>query len=287
MPRILKLRRAMGKNKASKSGEKENKNISAGISLLFLALVLLLSFVNINDRNLLGPFGVVIERITYFVLGRAAYVLPFIVLLYGLNILRKNNKYNDAKAALGFTLLTLSIAVFLSLTSNNFDPKILKLKFETFPVKQIGVFYATKSLEAFWKNVPQVFRVMGKYDFYKGGVVGTYSAKFLINWFSIVGAHIINAVFFVTGVILVNKEDFLLAFFKFIANVFVKIFQGAGYAIGMIFGAVGGAFGALSTAGKERRVQKASPAAKQRNGTKENEDREEDDEKEEERERPK
>jgi len=286
----------MGKTKTAKNNAKEDKSVFTGIGLFFLAVVILLSFVNINDRNMLGPFGVIIERITYFALGRAAYVLPFIVFLYGLNIIRKNYKYNDSKAALGFTMLTCTIAIFLSLTSNNFDPVLLTSKFETFPAKQINIFYSTKGLDNFWKEMQPALRIMGKYDFFKGGMIGTYAAKFLIKLFSIVGAHIVNVVFFVVAVILVNKEDFLLAFFKLIIEIFSRIFQGGGNIFGIIFGALSGAFGALFAPGKTRKAQKPQ-SVKPRNGKKEDndgdveeekeEEEDEDEETEEEREKPK
>jgi len=62
---------------AKKEKTKNSKELIGSI-LLITAILVLLSFININGKNLIGPFGELLSRLFYLLIGKVAFVVPFI-----------------------------------------------------------------------------------------------------------------------------------------------------------------------------------------------------------------
>ena len=96
---------AKKQNKKAKAGKEKDKFL--GFGLLLTAVFIFLSFIIIIGKYLLGPFGEVIARILYLIIGKAAYILPFIIGFFAVNVLRKVDKYNQPRIVIGFLIIVL------------------------------------------------------------------------------------------------------------------------------------------------------------------------------------
>ncbi len=199
----------------AKKEKKYETNVLAGSILLILSLLIFLSFIYINNRNMIGPAGELISRIFFLFIGKGAYIIPFVFAFYGINAIRKNEKYNDAKIITGLIVLIIAVCIFISLVLNN-SP--------TFDKNRVSEFY-TKDFKKFWDNVPKELRIMDKYKFYSGGICGKYISQILISWVSIIGAYIINFIIFMFAFILIGKEKIIIDIWKFIADTIVHLIK--------------------------------------------------------------
>jgi len=213
---------------AKKEKTKNSKELIGSI-LLITAILVLLSFININGKNLIGPFGELLSRLFYLLIGKVAFVVPFILGFYGINILRGEDKYNDLKTFSGILILVFSLSIFIML---------LFPKNDVFSLSRVNTFYA-KEFKKFWDTIPKELRIMDKYDFYLGGVTGFYITNILISWVNIIGAFIINFVVLMVAIILIGKEKIIIDLWKFIAEIIVKLAKKTVKFFNVIFIAIG------------------------------------------------
>jgi S-DNA-T family DNA segregation ATPase FtsK/SpoIIIE len=213
---------------AKKEKTKNSKELIGSI-LLITAILVLLSFININGKNLIGPFGELLSRLFYLLIGKVAFVVPFILGFYGINILRGEDKYNDLKTFTGILILVFSLSIFIML---------LFPKNDVFSLPRVNTFYA-KEFKKFWDTIPKELRIMDKYDFYLGGVTGFYITNILISWVNIIGAFIINFVVLMVAIILIGKEKIIIDLWKFIAEIIVKLAKKTVKFFNVIFIAIG------------------------------------------------
>lgn len=199
--------------KKEKNQKKQERNVLTGSILLICALLILLSFIYVNNKNLIGPFGELISRIFYLLIGKGAYIIPFLLGFYGINAIRKQEKYTEAKIITGLIVLIITICVFISLIFYNSPP---------FEKSKVPEFY-TKEFKSFWDNIPKELRIMDRYKFNNGGIVGQYITQVLISWVSIIGAYIVNFIIFMFAIILIGKEKIIIDIWKFIADLIVNI----------------------------------------------------------------
>jgi S-DNA-T family DNA segregation ATPase FtsK/SpoIIIE len=201
--------------------KKSNKdsNIIIGLSLIIISVVVFASFIIVdNNTNLLGTFGEIVSRVLYLLIGKSAYLLPFISFLVGLTIIKNEYKYTETRYIVGFLLLIFVLSVFLGVLLNNTPNAIFKLK-------KVNAFYQPH-LKDFWKNVPEKLRIMGDYNFYTGGIVGNKCAQFLITGFNIVGSYIVIAILTIISLIMLRLEKIVIDVGIFIANIAVNLFKG-------------------------------------------------------------
>ncbi len=199
----------------AKKEKKQERNVLIGIFLLIVALLILLSFIYINNKNMLGPAGELISRLLYLLIGEGAYIIPFLLGFYGINAIRKDDKYNNAKIIVGLIVLIITICVFISLVFYNF-PQFEKGK--------VNEFY-TKGFKKFWEKIPKELQIMDKYKFYHGGSIGSFITQHLVSWVNIIGAYIINFIIFMFAIVLIGKEKIIIDIWKFIADFIVNILK--------------------------------------------------------------
>jgi len=205
----------------AKKSNKENKNsnIIIGLTLIVISIVIFFSFIIIDSKtNLLGNFGEIISRLLYFLVGKAAYLLPFICFLVGIAIIKNKHKYTETRYVIGFILLVLTLSVFLGVLLHN-TPN------ENFKLKKAEFFYQPH-LKDFWKNVPEKFRIMGDYSFHTGGIIGNKTAQFLISGFNVVGSYIVIIILTIISLIMLQMEKIIVDFAFFISNLAVNFFKG-------------------------------------------------------------
>lgn len=201
--------------------KKSNKdsNIIIGLSLIIISIVVFASFIIVeNNTNLLGTFGEIVSRILYLLIGKSAYLLPFISFLVGITIIKNEYKYTETRYIIGFILLIFVLSIFLGVLLNNSPNEIFKLK-------KVNAFYQPH-LKDFWKNVPEKLRIMGDYNFYTGGIIGNKCAQFLITGFNIVGSYIVIAILTIISLIMLRLEKIVIDMGIFIANIAVNLFKG-------------------------------------------------------------
>jgi len=201
--------------------KKSNKdsNIIIGLSLIIISVVVFASFIIVdNNTNLLGTFGEIVSRVLYLLIGKSAYLLPFISFLVGITIIKNEYKYTETRYIVGFLLLLFLLSVFLGVLLNNTPNAIFKLK-------KVNAFYQPH-LKDFWKNVPEKLRIMGDYNFYTGGIIGNKCAQFLITGFNIVGSYIVIAILTIISLIMLRLEKIVIDVGIFIANIAVNLFKG-------------------------------------------------------------
>jgi S-DNA-T family DNA segregation ATPase FtsK/SpoIIIE len=193
------------KNSAKKS---KDSGIFTGLGYLLCAAIIFCSFITVNDRNLLGIFGEVISRVLYLIIGKAAYIIPFIVGFFGLNMLKKEQEHHEAGITLGFALLAAGLSLFLALIFSGPEA-------ESFKLAKVDVFYSSKELAGFWLKTPAYYRIFDRdFIFYTGGVFGKFGAKFLSQWFNIVGAYIGTLIILVVSLVLLGREKLLIAVYQ-------------------------------------------------------------------------
>jgi S-DNA-T family DNA segregation ATPase FtsK/SpoIIIE len=195
---------------APKNGAKKSKDsgIFTGLGYLLCAAIIFCSFIIVSDRNLLGIFGEVISRVLYLVIGKAAYLIPFVVGFFGLNMLKKEQEHHEAGIMLGFVFLAASLSLALALIFSGPDTQAFKLP-------KVDVFYGSKELVSFWQKTPAPYRIFDRdFIFYTGGVFGKFGSKFLSQWFNIVGAYIATFILFAVALVLLGKEKLMIAVYQ-------------------------------------------------------------------------
>src|ERR1035437_2695494 len=226
----------MAKKSAVKKGKtkevKNNNEVFTGFGCLIIGLLILLSFISVNDKNLLGVFGEVISRSLYFLIGKTAYIIPFIIGFFGLNILKKNRENHDAGILLGFIMLGAGISMFLALLFNRPDNEVFKLA-------KVGIFYSSKEMTAFWGRTPEMLRIFDRDSVcYAGGILGKLSAKFMSSWFNTVGAYITAVVIILVSIVLLGKEKLLIALWQIGTEGAKQVYKAFAYAGTVLFGSL-------------------------------------------------
>lgn len=272
----------MAKKSAAKKGKSResrgnNNETYSGFGLLILGLIVFLSFISINDKNLLGVFGEVISRVLYFLIGKTAYIIPFIIGFFGLNILKKNKENHEAGILLGFIMLGIGVSMLLALLFNKPDNEVFKLA-------KVAVFYSSKEMISFWSKTPEMLRFFDRDAvFYTGGIIGKLSAKFMSQWFNVVGAYITAIVIIVVSVVLLGKEKLLIAIWQISTEGARNIYKAFAYAGEVLFGSLKDtAEKVKEETGKNREKEsdkkKAKPGKEEKKGK--NDDKKKDDEEE-------
>ncbi|MCX7698917.1 MAG: DNA translocase FtsK 4TM domain-containing protein [Candidatus Goldbacteria bacterium] len=205
----------------AKKINKENKdsNILIGLSLIAISVVIFTSFIIVDNKtNLLGVFGEVVSRILYFFIGKISYILPFIFFILGITIIKNEYKYTEVRYITGFILLIFVLSIFFGVILHGTPNEFFKLK-------KVNAFYQPP-LKDFWKNVPEIFRIMGDYNFWTAGIIGKKTAQGLIAVFNIVGSYIVIIILTAISLILLRLEKIIIDTGIFIANLGVNFFKG-------------------------------------------------------------
>jgi DNA segregation ATPase FtsK/SpoIIIE, S-DNA-T family len=220
------------KTAVKKTKENKDLEIIGGIVYLLAGIIIFLSFITVKDKNLMGVFGEVISRILYLLIGKTAYIIPFIVAFFGMNILKKTKDNHEAGMILGFTMLGIGIAMLLSLMFN-------KPENEIFRMAKVDVFYNSKEMAAFWGRTNVKLRIFDKdAQFYTGGILGKVSAQFLIQWFNVVGAYIAAVIITLVSMVLLGKEKLLIAVLQISSEGAKQVYNGFSYAGQVLFGSL-------------------------------------------------
>jgi DNA segregation ATPase FtsK/SpoIIIE, S-DNA-T family len=203
--------------KKNNRAKTQDPSLSQGITMLVAAVIVFASFILIRDKNLLGPFGEAIARALYFFIGKAAYILPFIMVFIAIAALRNEKKFGDTRFIIGFTLLVVVVSMIMGLIFKGSDNEIFKLK-------RVDAFYG-KTFKDVWANLPPYLHIMDDFKFYTAGYIGGKSAKIFTEWFNTAGAYILDFVLMVIALMLLGLEKVLIVTGRFIAFAAVKIFQ--------------------------------------------------------------
>ncbi|MCX8094036.1 MAG: DNA translocase FtsK 4TM domain-containing protein [Candidatus Goldbacteria bacterium] len=205
----------------AKKTNKENKdsNILIGLSLIVISVVIFTSFIIVDNKtNLLGVFGEVVSRILYFFIGKISYTLPFIFFILGITIIKNEYKYTEARYITGFILLIFVLSIFFGVILQGSSNEFFKLK-------KVNTFYQPH-FKDFWKNIPEIFRIMGDYTFWTAGIIGKKTAQGLIAVFNIVGSYIVIIILAIISLILLRLEKIIIDTGIFIANLAINFFKG-------------------------------------------------------------
>lgn len=266
-----------GKEKPVKDKKKESSLLTGSV-VIAVALIILLSFIKVNEKNLLGPFGDLVERGLYLFIGKAAYLLPFLLLFYALNIIKKKFGLKDVKIISGFTIIIISLALFISMVSGTGQggakgPEVFTVSNNTFEMPKVNAFYSGDTWTALWGKVPAYMRIADTHDFYKGGAAGEYLARFLISIFNVLGSYIIALLLFILGIVMIEQEHILLFAVKYVAELMVNAYKGLMVMAGKVTEA-------LKMVGQKtgKADKKTKPASSPKAATANKEDDEEDEE---------
>ncbi len=196
----------MAKKSGAKTAAKKGKDddVFTGIGYLIIAGLVFVSFLTVKDKNILGPFGEVISRSLYLIIGKTAVIVPFIIGFFGLNMMKKDHIHNEAGILTGFAILAVSVSMLAALIFNTTENEIFKLA-------RVDAFYG-KSMKEFWAGVPAYLRIFDKDAiFFTGGIIGEFTAKFLTQVFNVVGAYIVSFLLMALSLVLLGKEKLLIA----------------------------------------------------------------------------
>jgi S-DNA-T family DNA segregation ATPase FtsK/SpoIIIE len=185
----------------SKNGAKKQQFTYLGVVIALVTLIMFCSFIDVNGKNMLGPFGDCTASFLYIFLGRAAYILPFILGFYSLNIFRNDPRFAQKRFMAGFVLIIISFSLLITLFAWG----------STMESFQTGGAFAKKTAKAFWDSNPAFVAKdkMGGLGFYLGGYIGFKSVTFLAAWFNVIGAYIIVAMLLAAAAVLFGKEELL------------------------------------------------------------------------------
>jgi len=219
----------VAKKSAIKKGKtketKNNNEVFVGFSFLVAGLLVFLSLIPINDKNLLGIFGEVVSRVLYLMMGKAAYIIPLIIGFFGLNILKKNKENHEAGILLGFIMLGIGISMLLSLMFNN----------EGFKLPRVVEIYSSKEIMAFLGRSSDMLGFLYKETVFDiGGIIGKVCSKFMAQWFNTVGAYIATIVIILVSIVLLGKEKLLIALWHISTEGAKKLYSVFAY-IGTVF----------------------------------------------------
>jgi S-DNA-T family DNA segregation ATPase FtsK/SpoIIIE len=221
----------LAKKSAAKAAPKKGKDkagndIFTGIGYLLAAVLVFVSFLYPENKNALGLFGEVVSRCLYLIMGKTAFIVPLILIFFGLNILKKDHVRNEPGMLLGFILLSFSAAMLLALVFSSPDSAVFKLT-------KVDAFNAGKAADS-W--IGKVFN--NDAAFYIGGIAGKFAADFLIKIFNVAGAYIITFLLIAISLILLGKEKMLIAVWQITSAGGVMIWKGLSSVGGTLFGSV-------------------------------------------------
>jgi len=206
------------KSKAASKTKTQPKNqpdYYLAVALGLTSLIIFFSFITVNGRNMLGPFGEVMARYLYVLFGKASYALPFIAGFYSYAVFKKEVKYASARYVAGFSAAVISLALFLALI-------VKGGALEIFHMEKVAALTG-REMKTFWEGMPAVLRVMdGNYKFYTGGLLGYNLAYFLSAWFNIIGAYIVFIILTALSFFLLGKEELLFSAGRFARDTFLN-----------------------------------------------------------------
>jgi S-DNA-T family DNA segregation ATPase FtsK/SpoIIIE len=223
----------LAKKSGSKTAPKKSKDqdIFTGIGYLLIAGLVFVSFLTVKDKNVLGPFGEVVSRVLYLIIGKTAFIVPFIIGFFGLNMMKKDHIHNEGGIMVGFGILSFAVAMLLSLIFNGPDNSFFKLA-------RVDAFNS-KDMKEFWSTVPQYLRIFDKdASFFTGGLIGKYSSEFLAKVFNTVGAYILTFILMAVSLVLLGKEKLLIAVWQIASAGGEAIWKGLAYVGGTLFGSL-------------------------------------------------
>jgi len=196
-------KRSKAKPGASKSKANNSEDTFSGVSLSLIGILVFFSFISLDGRNLLGPFGESVSRLLFVIAGRAAYLIPFIIWFYSYNLLRKEHKYSNLRHYWGFALSVFTVSLFISLF-------VQGGLYETFRLQRVESFYA-QGFKAAWQKLPPHAQVFSEnYNFAQGGFITRKIALIITGWFSVIGAYIITIILAGVSAVLLGKEELLI-----------------------------------------------------------------------------
>lgn len=266
----------MAKKKEKK--QPQNEALGQGITLIAAAIVVFSSFIVLKGNNLLGPFGEFIARVLYFFIGKAAYLLPFIMVFIAVNILQKDYQYTETRFVMGFTMLIIVISILIGLIFKGTGS-------EKFVLNKVDAFY-TGDLKNMWAELPVYARIMSDFTFYTAGYIGGKSAIYLTAWFNIVGAYILNIILLIIALMLLRLEKILISLGLMLGAFGAKTFEvivGGATAVWTALGESVANMSAGTKDSKSKRVEKEEVKTKDKGKVK---DKEKDEDKEEEGDEP-
>ena len=226
-------------------------------ALIIGALIIFGSFVYVDSKNLFGIFGEIIARSFYLALGKVAYIIPFIIVFFAVNIIRKEEKYNQPRVLLGIALLFAVIAVYTALAAKGGEAEFFKME----KVKNAG-------------GIEKELKILGAYSFYTAGNAGNAMASALASLFSTAGAYIINTLLLMLSLILFGKEQVVFDLIRMAGELLLKLAK-------LIIEGVKITAGAVAEAFDRNKPEKKMKKKKEEPGKKEKAEKKEDDEEEE------
>jgi len=269
--------------KKKEKKQPQNEGLGQGITLLVAAVVVFSSFIVIKDNNLLGPFGELVARVLYFFIGKAAYLLPFIMVFVASTLLQKDYQYTETRFMLGFTLLITVVSMIVGLIFRGTENEI-------FTLKKVAVFYSG-DLKSIWTNLPPYLHIMDTgYRFYTAGQVGGKTAKYFTAWFNTVGAYILDIVLLIISLMLLRLEKILITTGLMLGAAGAKIFEvviGGATAVWTALGESVANMGAASKGSKSKKSEKDEDKNKGKGKDKDKAEKEEEEIEDEPEEKPK
>jgi len=239
----------VGKKKEKK--QPQNEGLGQGITLLVAAVVVFSSFVVIKDNNLLGPFGELIARVLYFFIGKAAYLLPFIMVFIAITLMQKDYQYTETRFMLGFTLLIVVVSMIVGLIFRGTQNEI-------FVLKKVDVFYSG-DLKSIWTNLPPYLHIMDTgYRFFTAGQIGGKTAKYFTAWFNIVGAYILDIVLLIIALMLLRLEKILVTIGLMLGAAGAIIFKAVAGGVSAVWAALSESVANMGAAAKEKKKDSKS-----------------------------
>lgn len=247
--------------KKKKSQKDDEKFLS--VVLVITALLLFVSFIYIDSKNLLGVFGELIARSFYSIIGKVSYLVPFIIGFFAVNIFKKEEKYNQPRILLGITLLFAVIAVYTALALKGGAGEKFQME-------------AARGAAGLEKEL----KFLGEYSFYTAGEAGNAMASALVSVFSTAGAYIINTLLLMLSLILFGKEQVVFDLIRMIGELLIKLVKVIIEGIKIIAGAIAEAFERNKPEKKDKKKKsKSEKKDKKEDEEGEEESEEKDDEK--------
>jgi S-DNA-T family DNA segregation ATPase FtsK/SpoIIIE len=268
-----------GKVVKKKDRTKGESGLGPGITMLVMSVVVFCSFVIIKDKNILGPLGELIARVLYFFIGKAAYVLPFIMAFIAVAMLQKDYRYSETRFVVGFTLLVVVLSMILGLI---FKGTVN----EKFKLVKVAFFYSG-DLKNMWDGLPVYMQIMDNFKFYTAGYAGGKAAIYFTSWFSVVGAYIMDMVLLIISLMLLRLERVLVAAGAFAAGGAVKFFEVIIKGGGSVLDALRESIMNMGGGPKEKKEKKEQKPKKDKDRDEDEEKDEDEDEEKETEEKPK
>lgn len=256
---MAKKARPQKKNKPQNKTRKDDEKFLA-TAMIIGAFFIFASFVYVDSKNILGIFGEITARSFYYALGKVSYAIPFIIVFFAVNIIRKEEKYNQPRVLLGTALLFAVTAIYTALAVKGLGGEF----FEMEKVKNAA-------------GMEKELKILGKYSFYTAGIAGNAMASALSSLFSTAGAYIINTLLLMLSLVLFGKEQVVFEIIRMAGEFLVKLAKLTAGGVKIIAGAIAEAV-ERNKAGQKTKKKKAEPEEKGKE-EKEDDDKEDDDEK--------